>query len=223
MQAGWSLDAYRNLYAALVSGHIPPFEGALQASRQEAEDLYNLGVFERGARVLDTGCGHGRSALGLLELGIGGYTGLDVVVESIAFCKRAFGALPGFEFMHLDVKNEFYNPEGRESPQSVSFPVESAAFDAVIAGSLYTHLGTREVCERYLAESHRALKPGGRIFCSWFRSPPNQVSDDRLRSVLPESDILEMVSRRFHIYHCRGGGIDDTDDQWCLYGRKKES
>ena len=218
----WSLENYRRLYVQLRKGHIPPFDDAVRTSRDEARGLHSRGVIAGRSKVLDVGCGHGRQAIGMMECGIGGYTGLDVVQDSIEFCKTAFAGLSGFEFHHLDVKNEFYNPKGRQLPEEVVFPVETGAYDAVVAGSLYTHLRTRRVCERYLDESIRALKPGGRIFCSFFRSPPNKVTNDPIRTVLAESDILDIVSRRFHIYFCRGGANDAFNDQWCLYGCKRQ-
>ena len=220
--AAFSLESYRQHYAKLIKGHTPPFEVLERESRGEAKEFSKHGLISPGAKVLDLGCGHGRQAIGMMEFGIGGYTGLDVIPESIEFCKTVFAAVPDFEFLHLDVKNKFYNPEGRQPPEEVVFPVESGAYDAVIAGSLFTHLGIRKVCDHYLEESYRVLRPGGRIFCSWFRSPPNKVTYDPVRSVLTERAILDIVSKRFHIYFSRGGTSEDFNDQWCLYGRKKD-
>lgn len=220
-KSSWSLETYASYYARLIKGHTPPLEDAVRASKLEAKEFFDHGIITRGCRVLDTGCGHGRSAIGMMDYGIGGYTGLDVISESIEFCQKAFAQVRGFDFRHLDVHNEFYNPNGKQKPSEVVFPVGTGAYDAVIAGSLYTHLGTKQICDHYLDESARALKSGGRIFCSWFRSPPNQVTDDLVRTVLTESDILDIVSKRFHIYFCAGGINDDYNNQWCLFGRKK--
>lgn len=217
----FSLEFYRQHYARLIKGHTPPFEDQERQSRREAEEFSEHGLISTGAKVLDIGCGHGRQAIGMMEFGVGSYTGLDVIPESIEFCKTVFAAVPNFEFLHLDVKNDFYNPQGRQLPREVVFPVESGTYDAVIAGSLYTHLVNKKVCDHYLEESYRALRPGGGIFCSWFRSPPNEVSNDPVRTVLTERAILDIVSKRFHIYFSRGGTSDDFNDQWCLYGRKK--
>jgi SAM-dependent methyltransferase len=219
--SSWSLEEYHRRLVELGKGHIPPFEDAVRASRAEAQEFQDRGLITNGSKVLDVGCGNGRSAVGLMERGIGGYTGLDVIRESIEFCKLAFTGLSAFEFWHLDVKNEFYNPKGNQLPEEVVFPVETDAYDAVLAGSLYTHLGTRRVCEHYLEESVRALKPGGRIFCSFFRNPPNKLTAARARTVLAECDILDIVSRHFHIYFCRGGASGGFHDQWCLFGSKR--
>ena len=217
----WSLEDYRRGYVLLTKGHNPPYDEAILASRLEAREFFEQGLITRGSRVLDTGCGHGRQAIGMMGFGIGTYTGLDVIADSIDFCRQSFAGLPNFAFHHLDVQNAFYNPEGSQAPEVVVFPIADASQDAVVAGSLYTHLGTRAVCERYLDESVRVLKPGGGIFCSWFRSPPNKVTDDQMRTVLPEAVILDMVTRRFHVWYCRGGVDDGYNSQWCLYGRKK--
>jgi ubiquinone/menaquinone biosynthesis C-methylase UbiE len=216
---GFSLESYREQYATVTKGHAPPFDAALAQSKAEATEFVAQGLVFPGAHLLDVGCGHGRQSLALMDAGMGSYTGLDVVPESIEFCRRAFAGVPGFRFLHLDVKNQFYNPKGVQLPHEVTFPVESGSFDAVVAGSLFTHLGTRPVCERYLEEAVRVLKPEGRLFCSWYRSPPNKVSTSEVQTVLRESEILDLVTRRFHVYFCQGGVTDEMNNQWRLYGR----
>jgi SAM-dependent methyltransferase len=217
----WDQEKWNQEYSLLKTGHIVPLDQALPASKAEAAAFRAKGLIFEGAHVLDTGCGHGRSAIGMLEHNIGSYTGLDVIPESIAFCRRAFSALPNFSFHQLDVYNELYNPQGRQQATEIRFPIEDESFDAVVAGSLYTHLGTKTIAKHYLQESWRTLKPGGRIFCSWFRSPPNVVTESHQRTALAEGDILDIVTEFFHVYACYGGDRNDYHNQWCLYGRKK--
>jgi SAM-dependent methyltransferase len=95
-------------------------------------------------RWLDFGCGSGRIARHLLghdplrEL-----WGVDVDREAVAWCARAF---PGATF--------------RTIPAAPPTPLPSELFDAVVAGSVFTHL-PEDGQERWLAELHRLLRPGG--------------------------------------------------------------
>jgi SAM-dependent methyltransferase len=125
----------------------------------------------RDARVLELGCGHGRTARGLIDYlrAPGGqYRGLDVSAERVADAQARIQArYPNFRFLHADVFNADYHAAGRVAAAEYVFPFEAATFDVVYAASLFTHLLPAEA-GRYLEESARVLKPGGRCLFSFF-------------------------------------------------------
>src|SRR3712207_3162680 len=69
---------WRGVLGGAYSGHIVVPSRAIASSREEAADFAAHGLVGPGARVLDVGAGNGRQAIGLLELGIAEYVGLDV-------------------------------------------------------------------------------------------------------------------------------------------------
>lgn len=120
-------------------------------------------------RVLEIGCGIGRMARVLVPVLAppGSYDGFDVVDLGIAWCQERYRDTPApFRFVHADLRNSAYNPGGALDPGSYRFPYEDAAFDLVIATSLFTHL-LPEAASHYVAEAARVLAPGGRLFGTW--------------------------------------------------------
>ena len=108
---------------------------------------------------------------------------------------------------------------GKMLPDEVILPFDNDNFDSVITGSVFTHLGTRAVSERYLEEIARVLKSGGRLFSSWFRNPPYEISSEEYRTVFAECDIEKMLAKHFETYYSRGGSSGEWWDQWCLYSQ----
>jgi SAM-dependent methyltransferase len=139
-----------------------------------------LAGLEPGDHVLDIGCGVGRMARPLrrvLDPAAGGYEGFDVDADAIAWCQRRYATVPHFHFRVADVANGFYRPDGHELASRYRFPYDDASFDLVLATSVFTHLLEPEA-ERYLAESARVLRPGGRLFATFF------LLDDASREVV---------------------------------------
>jgi SAM-dependent methyltransferase len=137
----------------------------------------------RDSAVLELGCGHGRTARGLLDLlrAPGRYCGLDAdrarIEDAQARIQRRY---PNFQFSWADVYNAHYNPRGGAQASSYSFPFADGSFDAVYAASLFTHLLPEET-RNYFREARRVLKPGGRCLFSLFlldnyRGPGTTVS-----------------------------------------------
>lgn len=133
--------------------------------------------FDPDTDFLDIGCGVGRVAVALVPtLETGSYHGFDIVPAGIGWCKRAITSRhPNFSFELADVRNRQYNPDGKVSASEYVFPYESEMFDLALASSVFTHMrpdGTR----RYLAETARVLRPGGRLVCEFFLLDPVAVT-----------------------------------------------
>jgi SAM-dependent methyltransferase len=122
------------------------------------------------ASVLELGCNHGRTMLGLLGYlrSPGRYEGLDILPAQIAFARENIRP-DSFEahFTVADVYNGTYNPAGRFPASEYRFPYDDRSFDVAYAASLFTHLLPADA-ENYLRETRRVLKPGGRALFSFF-------------------------------------------------------
>lgn len=129
-------------------------------------------------QVLDVGCGSGRLAIPLTQFlsgpgaGGGGYDGFDTVAEAIRHCQtRITPSYPNFRFVVADVYNRRYNRRGAFRDHEYVFPYPDRSFDVVIATSIFTHLLSAGA-EHYVSECARVLKPGGRLFATWFLLTP---------------------------------------------------
>ncbi len=157
-----------------------------------------LGGLRAQDRVLEIGCGIGRMARVLVPVlrPPGSYDGFDVVDSGIAWCQERYRATPApFRFVHADLRNSAYNPGGALDPASYCFPYQDAAFDLVIATSLFTHL-LPEAAAHYLAEAARVLAPGGRLFATWLlfspsRPAPAAFAELDARTRLGDPDVPE--------------------------------
>ena len=128
-----------------------------------------LGELAPAGRVLDIGCGPGRIAARLARhLDGGSYEGFDIEPRSIRWCQRRITPRhPQFRFQLADIRNPQYNPTGSQEARDYSFPFSSDDFDLALAASVFTHMRPGEIA-RYVSESARVLKPGGRLLASFF-------------------------------------------------------
>lgn len=175
-----------------------------------------LGFFKPKNRILDLGCGNGRFGIPFSEMDVR-YEGVDPVKPCIDFCRTTFRPFPHLQFHFADIYNEVFNKHGGVDPAHYRLPYDDRSFDDVICYSVFTHLQTLEVAKNYMAEVKRVLKPGGKLFCSWYRSPPNPSPDPYVgRTVYAESDILTML-QGFSCEYSYGGHTDVFYDQWALF------
>jgi SAM-dependent methyltransferase len=122
-------------------------------------------------KILDVGCGIGRKTVPLtryLEKD-GRYEGFDINKTGIDWCRTNISTrYPNFNFQHVDVFNQRYNPTGKYRASEYRFPFEDESFDLVVLGSVFTHM-LPEGVENYFAEVARVLKTaGGRCLISFF-------------------------------------------------------
>ena len=157
-----------------------------------AELAMNVGGLQPHDQVLDIGCGYGRIAVPLTRYLDGGvYDGFDISAKAIRWCRTHIGPrFPNFHFTHADVRNGHYNPNGRIAPQEFVFPYAESSFDVVIAVSLFTHL-TRAAARRYVDESARVLRPGGRCIASFYILDGESLEKIRTVRTEPEFRLLD--------------------------------
>jgi len=140
------------------------FAGACEGARSE---LTSRGLLPEH-RVLDIGSGVGNLALGLIGYLRGGYDGIDIHSEAVAWCQRAITSRhPAFRFHRADLASRAYNPQGRVPASAYRFPFPDHSFDVIFLGSVFTHMLPDDV-ESYVREIGRLLAPGGMCVASYF-------------------------------------------------------
>ncbi len=172
-------DAYPRIKYVMP---LPNDRMMLHVGAPNVENFYVVGdawahVLSRfikpGATVMDAGCGCGRTARFLaLNANIRQFIGFDVIKPYVDWCQRFFGeAYPGrFQFHHLDVKSERYNPSGVIAGRDARFPANNETVDVFYAGSLFTHLYPEDA-KGYAAEMARVLTKNGRAVVSFHDEP----------------------------------------------------
>ncbi|HJP63656.1 MAG TPA: class I SAM-dependent methyltransferase [Mucilaginibacter sp.] len=119
-----------------------------------------------GNHILDIGCGTG--LLGIASEPFvsdkGTYTGIDVMIEDITFCREHY-PFSNYHFIHLDVANPAY--ASAQSSHLKPWPVQDASQDLVTALSVWTHLSEKDA-RFYMKEVSRVLKPNGKAIITFF-------------------------------------------------------
>lgn len=137
----------------------------------EFRDLFvRYGGLKPEDRVLDVGSGIGRMAAPLTAYlaARGEYQGFDIVKKGVEWSqKHITSRFPNFHFLHSDVKNKFYNPNGVHEASSYRFPYEDGSFDFVFLTSVFTHMYPADM-ENYLREISRVLKKDATCFITMF-------------------------------------------------------
>jgi spore maturation protein CgeB/SAM-dependent methyltransferase len=166
-----------------VTPPVPPVELRFMGDRESPQLFMEIGdTLLRDARtlagltptaslVVDIGSGYGRFAHALLRWPEfqGSYLGFDVLERHVKWCEEHLTAAAGqrFRFVHLDIRNERYNPEGSLAPTDVDFGVPDETADLVVLTSVFTHMWPDEI-RHYLRLVWRMLKPTGRALATFF-------------------------------------------------------
>jgi ubiquinone/menaquinone biosynthesis C-methylase UbiE len=131
--------------------------------------------------VIDAGCGSGRLAAHLKDYLSGAYVGIDVVPDLYRYAERLCGR-PDWRF---------YTAPG------TSIPEPDASADFIVFFSVFTHL-LHEETYRYLEDSARVLKPGGKIVFSFleFAIPCHwDVFEASVKDATPGKVLNQFVDR----------------------------
>ncbi len=178
-------DAGRTGNGGAESDPVPPLGQAIlygtdpQGRAVGAEYLRyfrELGGLQPHHRVLEIGCGIGRVARALTGYlaAEGAYCGFDIVPEGIVWCRDHITPRhPQFHFEWADVRNRTYHPRGMRAAE-YAFLYEDEGFDFVYTTSVFTHMRPADLA-RYLSESARVLKRGGRCLHTFFLLNPDST------------------------------------------------
>lgn len=163
------------------------------------------------ARVLDIGCGCGRTARMLLHHPyIADYVGFDVIKPYVEWNTRFLSPLTQgrFQFVHVDVQSDHYNPLGTIAADEVKFPFSDASFNLAFAASLFTHL-KKPSARHYLAEARRVLAPGGLLIASVHVEPDVGIdySGSEFRAKVGEQYFVAMAAELGLVLKTRLGSI----------------
>jgi SAM-dependent methyltransferase len=125
--------------------------------------------YTKSSRIVDIGCGLGRLATGMLaEFGDVEYLGIDANEEFVRWCRENIEKYhPSFQFAHLDMANELYNPAGTLDGSELRLPVDNNSVDIVYLWGVFTNMLPQHV-EAYVREIGRILRPQGRCFLTTF-------------------------------------------------------
>jgi len=157
-------------------------------------------------RVLDIGCGIGRIAAPLTEYlsDQGSYVGLDIVKSAVTWMQKHYTDHPRFTFHHLDIHNSAYNPKGKISPDHVVFPFPGEAqFDVVFLISVFTHMYPNHI-KHYLQLIERQLKPGGKLFATFFINDEFAQEQQRKALELRKKLTTRIFSQKTETYYAPG-------------------
>jgi SAM-dependent methyltransferase len=119
-------------------------------------------------RVLDIGSGIGNLAISLIGYLTGGYDGLEIHPEAVAWCQRAITQKhPQFRFHRADLESRAYNPHGSVPASAYRFPFPDRTFDFIFLSSVFTHM-LPDAVEHYVHEISRLLTADGVSVASFF-------------------------------------------------------
>jgi SAM-dependent methyltransferase len=105
--------------------------------------------------------------------------------ESIAWCQRNITRThPNIEFFHLDAFHELHNPLASKTTMDFPLPLPDRSVDRITLGSVLTHIFEDEIVH-YLREFARVLKPGGRVWATFFLYSEEIVASSRAKSLTP--------------------------------------
>jgi SAM-dependent methyltransferase len=183
-----------------------------------------LGLVDLSAQeVLDVGCGTKFTQAFLnRQIPINRYVGIDVHYEMISFLRHNV-ANPHFEYHHVNVRNELYNPDAPPMSEHSDLGVSARTFDVIWLFSVFTHLAPHDY-STMLKLLRRYARPEGRLIYTlfideftdggygfidkldkgirarWERDRITKRSEERAREVRPFVDVYPDYPLRCALY-----------------------
>lgn len=223
--------------------NLPP-AGMRQCTAEFRDDAYFVASAEREVhklvehcglngdiRILEIGCGSGRLPIGLISTNqpIADYVGFDVDVEAVRWCERWIASeYSTFQFVHIDVHNERYNPKGAiRLDDRFRFEVVDQNYDIIYLYSVFTHMEIDDVMV-YLREFKRILAAEGKVFLTAYLendvpdvtvNPPQYRQEFRgpLHRIRFNRDFFEGLLREYGLRMCRFDHQGEHDRQSGVY------
>jgi len=143
------------------------------------------------AKILDYGCGYGRTCADLVTHGYRHVIGVDVSPEMI---KRGNLLYPDLKLLHV-------------APGTLAF--EAGTFDACILFGILTCIPTDKGQHRLIGDIHRILKPGGILYISDYPIQNDERNQRRYRKFQHEYG-------KYGVFRIPEGGIFRHYDLNCL-------
>lgn len=174
-----------------------------------------------GMRVLDAGCGSGKTTAVIREMiqPGGNIIGVDYAGNRITFAKKNYGNEKGIEFYLQDIRN----------------PMDSLGqFDLILVRFVleYYRVGALDIVRNLM----KYLKPGGHLClldldynCSTYYEPPKKIADllPKIMSLIGENYNFDTYAGRklySHLYDCGFKRIEmNMEAHHLIYGEAKES
>jgi SAM-dependent methyltransferase len=144
----------------------------LDSGSEEARRLISRLGYTKDSHVVEIGSGLGRLAIGLIrEAGPVEYWGFDANKSWIEWCRKHIARNhPSYRFIHVDVENDLYNPQGAVVGGDFRFPLPDGHADIVYMWGVFTNIRLNDA-RIYVAEISRLLRDGGRVFLTAFVEP----------------------------------------------------
>lgn len=141
----------------------------IRSAIQEVERLKSYFDLSPDSVLLDVGCGFGRLAIGLISKFTNiSYIGIDVNPTAVNWCQKYISSqYPNFRFIHLDLQNERYNPDGQPIDTQFELPLKDETVNIVYLYSVFSHM-LRDDVKHYLRELNRVLVSNGNVFFTAF-------------------------------------------------------
>jgi SAM-dependent methyltransferase len=126
-----------------------------------------VGAWVSHMELLDIGCGTKFSEAFLNDdIPIESYVGVDVYGEMIEFLQREVDD-SRFEYFHLDVRNELYNPDAPPMKADTDLGIGRRSFDLIWLFSVFTHLNPEDF-RNMLHVLRRYVRDDGTLFFTVF-------------------------------------------------------
>lgn len=117
-------------------------------TRAELRSIEGALSLDEGSRLLELGCGTGRTALPWLDR-CSWYVGVDFSMESLLRFREKAGPRAGLDLLRADLNHLPFRP--------------ARSFDRILSAGVLEHLPSRELRRQLLSRAGAFLKPEGRL------------------------------------------------------------